>query len=378
MDFMRARSVAGAAAAVVVALTASAVPAHAETAADIMRAELEQGVTDGYPAVLAEVRDASGVTDLAGGVADRATKVPATADAQVRTGSNTKPFIATVILQLAGEGKLSLDDTVDHWLPGLVTGNGNDGTKISIRQLLNHTSGLPDYLDKAMFDDAPVHPNTQWTPEQLVKRAMTKKPTGAPGSGPTYCNTNYILAGMIIKAVTGKEPGDEVQTRIIGPLDLKGTTYPTSDPQMHGNFLHGYSIPSIWIGTPPYNDVTTLNVQSYGAAGGMVSTLQDLAKFQRALLGGKLLQPAQQREVTTPVPASGATNGFSAGLEWFDLPCGRIWAKGGDINGFITGVLNRENGEKQVSYAVNVYSGYGPTNAQKHLYDATQKAICAA
>ncbi|MFI0986039.1 serine hydrolase domain-containing protein [Streptomyces exfoliatus] len=146
----------GAALAVAVALTVTAAGsvhgAPTETADSVMQDGLDAAVAAGYPGATALLRKDGASRYLAAGVDDRATRTPMDPKAQVRIGSNTKPFIGAFTMMLADQGSLSLDDTVDRWLPGVVTGNGNDGKKIKIRQLLNHTSGVPECLDRVTVD----------------------------------------------------------------------------------------------------------------------------------------------------------------------------------------------------------------------------------
>jgi D-alanyl-D-alanine carboxypeptidase len=238
--------------------------------------------------VLAEV-DTPGHTEKArAGVGNLATNAPVPWDAEFRIASFTKPFVATTLLQLVGEGRLSLDDTIGHWLPGVVTGNGNDGNKITVRQLLQHTGGIPNYTDTPEFTWATEQEYDQarfrtYTPAQLVALAMTMPPTFAPGTGFNYSNTDYVLAGMIIQRVTGHRWQDEVTRRIIRPLGLRHTLIPTS-PFIRGPHAHGYQQ---FAADGPLVDVTALNPTGLDAAGAIVSTTADGNRFLRALLGGR-------------------------------------------------------------------------------------------
>ena len=141
------------------------------------------------------------------------------ADSAFRIGSTTKTFVATVVLQLVGEKKLSLDDTVEKWLPGLIKGNGYDGSKITIRQLLNHTSGIADYLTPDLKEKLIENPSENYTAEQLISRALQLEPV----KGWSYSNTNMVIVGLIIQKVTGETYAEQIQKRIINPLSLKET-----------------------------------------------------------------------------------------------------------------------------------------------------------
>lgn len=359
-------------------LTAAAVPANAAgpTPADILRAGAQQGVADGYPGVIGMVRKGDTTQYVQAGVGDRTTKVPADPKAQFRIGSNTKAFISTVLLQLEGEKRLSLDDTVARWLPGAVAANGYDGSTITIRQLLNHTSGLPDYLS-ALQINGPYFLNTNprevLPPQTLVNVGLgLRAPTSAPGEKFGYSNTNYVLAGMVIKAVTGSEPAAEVQRRIIEPLGLRDTTFPTADPALYGNHLHGYAIRAIFIG-----DDTVSNVQVSGSAGAIVSTMDDLATFTRALLTGQLLEPTQLAELKTTVPVT-ADAGYGLGIEHMKLPCGKwAWGHNGAVLGYFSEWITSEDGAEQVLHANNEFHMLAGTQGQAHTGKAMTDAFCA-
>ncbi|MET7643335.1 serine hydrolase domain-containing protein [Streptomyces sp. NPDC005426] len=367
-------------------LTAAAVQANAaarpseSTAtpapADILQAGAQQGVADGYPGVIGMVRQGDTAQYVHAGVGDRGTRVPADPKATFRIGSNTKAFISTVLLQLEGEQRLSLDDTVARWLPGAVAANGYDGSEITIRQLLNHTSGLPDYLS-ALQINGPYFLNTNprevLPPQTLVDVGLgLHAPTSAPGEKFGYSNTNYVLAGMVIKAVTGAEPAAEVRRRIIEPLGLRDTTFPTADPALYGNYLHGYVIRAILI-----SDATVSNVQVTGSAGAMVSTMDDLATFSRALLTGKLLAPAQLAELKTTVPVN-ADVSYGLGLEHMRLDCGKwAWGHNGAVLGYFSEWLTSEDGSEQVLHANNEFHLLGGTQGQAHTGKAMTDAFCA-
>ncbi|MGW2180874.1 serine hydrolase domain-containing protein [Streptomyces sp. NPDC001732] len=348
----------------------------AQTPADILQAGAQQGIADGYPGVIGMVRQGDTTQYVHAGVGNRATKVPADPKAKFRIGSNTKAFISTVLLQLEGEKRLSLDDTVARWLPGAVAANGYDGSKITIRQLLNHTSGLPDYLGSLQINGPyflNTNPRQVFPPQSLVDVALgMRAPTSAPGEKFGYSNTNYVLAGMVIKAVTGSEPAVEVQRRIIEPLGLRDTDFPTADPALYGNHLNGYVIRAILI-----DDATVSNVQVTGSAGAMVSTMDDLATFSRALLTGKLLEPAQMAELKTTVPVT-ADVGYGLGIEHMKLSCGKwAWGHNGAVLGYFSEWLSSEDGTEQVVHANNEFHLLGGTPGQTHTFKAMTDAFCA-
>src|SRR5262249_19201622 len=148
----------------------------------------------------------------------------------------TKTFVAAIVLQLVGEGRLSIADTVERWLPGVVPG----GERITLRQLLNHTSGLFDYAEDNTFGRQLAHPKKVWSPRQLIRIATAHPPLFAPGARWSYSNTGYILLGLIVEQATGNPLGSELRRRIFAPLRLRSTSFDTK-PQIAGQHAHGYT-----------------------------------------------------------------------------------------------------------------------------------------
>lgn len=364
--------------AVVAALTVLASPASAETPAEILQAGAQAGVSAGYPGVIGLVRNGESTQYIHAGYGNLTTKTSADPKAQFRIGSDTKAFTAAVLLQLEAEGKLSLDDPVARWLPGAVNANGNDGTKITVRQVLHQTSGLPDYAGDARFLNSYVantNPRQPWPPQTLVDIATSHPSLSAPGAAFHYSNTNYVVAGMVIKAVTGNEPAAEIQRRVFEPLGLSNTSFPTSDPGLTGDYLNGYYISFGAF----YNDVTVSNVQAFGTAGAIVSTEDDLATFERALLSGKLLPAQQQAELKTTVPVDNAGNQYGLGIGLSPTACGLAWNHSGGVLGYYNLWLTSDDGGKQVLVAANENHLAGAaTRGQTTLSNAALKAYCAS
>lgn len=318
------------------------------------------------PGMIGMVRSGTNTQYAASGYGDMFRRVPADPKAKFRIASNTKAFVATVLLQLEAEGKLSMNDTVDRWLPGLVAANGNDGRKITIRQLLNHTSGLPDYLNDLWISGSyvvDINPHKRWDPRALVKVATSKKSLSAPGTKFNYANTNYILGGLIIQAATGHHPAAEVSSRIIKPLGLTDTTFPEADPKLYGNWLHGYFT---------IRDISFSNVQVLGAAGAIVSTQEDLADFTRALASGRLLPPAQQRELQQVA----SDKPYGLGVIMAKTPCGTAWSHNGAALGYFSQWFTSPDGKTQAVVATNRYNMI-PGKAESAVVKAAQDSYCA-
>jgi D-alanyl-D-alanine carboxypeptidase len=289
------------------------------------------------------------------GVADLATGRPVPADGRFRIASAGKPFVATVVLQLVGEGRMSLDDTVERWLPGVVRGNGNDGRRVTVRQLLQHTSGIhddfPDYVTEAEFLE---HRYDVYTPEELVARAMGHRPDFAPGAAWRYSSTGYILLDMIIERVTGRHWYDEVESRIVRPLGLTQTSWPGLSPHVPRPHARGYQP----LGDGPLVDVTEQVVVDPEAA--ITSTTRDLNRFFRALLGGRLLRPAQLAAMTSTVPVGPELEEFLPGARYGlglmerPLRCGgTYWSHPGGGAGYITDNGVTAGGRRSVVLSVS-------------------------
>jgi D-alanyl-D-alanine carboxypeptidase len=328
---------------------------------------------DGGPGALLHLRDRHGSTVLTSGVADVTSQAPVPRDSRFRIGSMTKPFVATVVLQLVGEDRVSLDAAVEHYLPGVVRGNGNDGRKITVRQLLQHTSGLPDYLSyldmQEVLNDPLAHRDTR----DLVNLALAHPPTFAPGTDWHYSNTNYLLAGMLIEKVTGHTWAEEVRRRIITPLDLRETSVPDDATAIPGPHPRGYVRPGQ---DAPLLDVTAFNPSIAGSAGGIISSGADIDRFLGALVDGRLLHPAQLREMMRTRP-TGDSDGraYGLGLESRPLPCGGLyWGHGGDIIGYETVGGAVVNGS-QATIMVNVDPG-GSDAQDDDMKTAVQTALC--
>ncbi|MEU9699947.1 serine hydrolase domain-containing protein [Streptomyces sp. NPDC047981] len=340
---------AGALAAPAVAATAPKKPDHTVT-----QRALDAAVAEGVPGAVAQARSGrSGWTGTAGerGGQDR-----------YRVGSITKTFVATVLLQLQAEGRLDLDDPVEKWLPGVVRGNGHDGSKMTVRQLLNHTSGVydvtsdPGFQQKVFGEEFLKHRYDTWTPEQLVAVAMTHEPTFAPGTSWSYSNTNYVLAGMVIEKVTGRPYGKEVERRILGPLKLRATSVPGTKARMPQPSSRAFSTLSIDPNATKVYDVTELNPSLAYAAGEMISDSNDLQTFYRALLKGKLLPKAEMRELTRAVPVGEVAPGvhYGLGLMQVKLSCGKeVWGHGGGIHGSSSQAVTTRDGEHSLAMNFN-------------------------
>ncbi|UZJ30871.1 serine hydrolase domain-containing protein [Streptomyces endophytica] len=301
------------------------------------------------------------------GYADLRSRHRMTAADHFRAGSLTKPLVATVILQLVAERRLRLSDpAAAHLPPGTpVTGRhgGTDLRKVTVHQLLDHTSGLFNYTQDPRLarqlhgPGFRPHRYDSHTPDTLLRIALRHPPVAAPGARPhgpegtggapfAYSNTNYLVLGLIIRAVTGHPYATEIRRRILRPAGLDQTSFPGTDPVLPAPHGRAYSR----IGDRRV-DATSLDPSRAGAAGEMVTTLGDLNRFFAALLGGKFLPPRQMAAIRSEKNTGGS---YGLGLYATRLPCGvTVWGHNGDINGSFAQAAGTVGGRHVVSFRVN-------------------------
>ncbi|SEH01589.1 D-alanyl-D-alanine carboxypeptidase [Nonomuraea solani] len=369
----RTRRWTGAAALALAALCTTTV-AHAAAAPTMQQAMDDLVAKDKFPAAVAAVQESDGSTrTYAAGVADLETREEPPANGYVRIGSNTKTFTAVTILQLVGEGKVKLDGPVETYLPGLLRGKGIDGRKITVRQLLQHTSGLPEYTD-FLAKGALPYQHTYFQPRDMLDMALKKKAVFAPGTKWLYTNTNYIVAGLLIEKVTGRPAIEEITNRTIKKTGLTDTYFPNvGDEQVRTPHAKGYHRDDP---AKPLTDITVFDPSSAWTAGQMISTPSDLNRFFTALIDGKLLKPAQLKQMRTTVdaPQIGPGGGYGLGLSRIKLSCGRTaWGHGGAIPGYYTTNAVTENGR-----AAAIAVTHLPTTlpARDHVEASLNTALC--
>ncbi|MGW7575850.1 serine hydrolase domain-containing protein [Streptomyces sp. NPDC054765] len=319
---------------------------------------LHRLVDDGVPGAASLVtRDGYAATRFStAGVADLRSGRRMGPQDHFRAGSLTKTLVATVVLQLVAEGRLSLHDSAAaHLPPGVpATGDGDRSElrRVTIRQLLDHTSGLFNYtqdprLAKQLYGTGfGAHRYDSHTPAELLRIALSHPPVAAPGTRYAYSNTNYLVLGLVIQAVSKKPYATEIRRRILVPARLGHTSFPGTDPVLPRPHGRAYSR----IGDRRV-DATTLDPSRAGAAGEMVTTLGDLNRFFSALLGGRLLAPRQMAQIRNEKGTGGA---YGLGLYATRLPCGvTVWGHTGDINGSYARTAGTTDGRHLVSYRVN-------------------------
>jgi D-alanyl-D-alanine carboxypeptidase len=333
-----------------------------------LRRDVEAVHATGATGVIAATQNAEGHEATArAGVDTLGSDQPVPRDAYYRIGSDTKTFTAVVALQLVAEGTLGLDDTVEQWLPGVVAGNGNDGSRITLTNLLRQTSGLSDYDDLLFGDPEDFTPGayregrfTHHTSRELVDLALTRPPGWLPDAEDpsaetrwAYSNTNYLLAGMIIEKATGHSWEREVHERIIEPLGLAHTLTPGTSAYVPEPTATAYSqLPGREDGQQELTD-TTLAVGP-GPDGAIISTNRDMNTFLRALMGGELLPPEQLAAMKETVPSDEPGHAYGMGL-WWAPRCGDgegLWFHGGTSFGTISETGVTDDGSAAATAAV--------------------------
>jgi D-alanyl-D-alanine carboxypeptidase len=290
------------------------------------------------------------------GVADLGTGAPMTLEHRFRIASVTKLYVATVVLQLVDEGAFELDGEV-----GLIEGG------VTVRQLLNHTSGLPHgvELDELLepYRENLAH-RPEWTPREMLALIESRPRLSAPGEGWFYTGSNYVVLGLLVEETTGASLSEELRRRILDPVGLADTELPelTSTP---AGLARGY-LPAdnpVLPGPGP-GPVDVSDVEPFGwGGGGMISSARDVARFLQALLGGELFSPAMRSEMLTTVPSDWEeSDGYGLGIEevtsfWGleQSPCGPAWGHFGLAFGYTTIALGSRNGDRQVVVMFNTH-----------------------
>jgi D-alanyl-D-alanine carboxypeptidase len=334
--------------------------------AEVLQRKLDAVHAAGMPGAFAEIRDGRRTWTPTTGVADVTTGAPVRDGMRHRVGSITKTFVATTVLQLVGERRIALDAPIGRYLPWVPA---ETGRAVTVRMLLNHTSGIGNYTAVLIQtpDDLVTMGQTIYAPKELARIGLAAPPTNAPGAAWSYSNTNYILAGLIIEKVTGHNYRAEVSRRILRPLGLRDTYFEGADPVIRGPHMNAY-VP--WI-DGNLRDFSRYNMTWGSSAGEMVSTARDLNTFYRALLTGKLLTKGLLRQMQTTVPedpSQPAAGGYGLGLYWTQLPCGKFWGHDGGTIGHQTISWHSADGRTQMTYAQSM-AFYQTSTTEPHPID---------
>lgn len=358
-------TVLGVGAGMVAASTRAVAAGEVSAAHPNLKSALDSVHRAGMPGVFAEVRDGSTIWRGASGVADLRTGRPVEPGMRHRVGSLTKTFTAVAVLRLVEQGRIGLDAPIGRYLPELVP--GERGRQVTVRMLLNHTSGFPEYLPYAFpsLQPSPSGPSgdslddnrfRQFDPIELIRMGVTAPPAGEPGSTPgTYSNTNYLLLGRLLEHVTGIPAEQYITREVIDRAGLRHTGFPTGT-RIKGPHPRMYE--ALFGLIDPPRDYSVYNMSWVSTGAGLISTVADLNTFYRMLLGGEILQPSSLAEMQRTVPVISQTGEpitYGLGLHKFTLPgCGPLWGHDGTVWGAGTMSLHNADGKRQMTVAVNL------------------------
>jgi D-alanyl-D-alanine carboxypeptidase len=300
----------------------------------------------GAPGVILEATIDGATLTATAGLADIGTGRVIANSNPFRIGSLTKTFTAALSLLLAEDGTLKLSDSVEDLLPGVVP----NGSEISIQMLLNQTSGLFDYTDDPqVFGVYETDPSYVWEPGRLIQIATSHPPLFSPGDRWAYSNTNYIVLGRILEAVTEK-PLDRLFTeRLFAPFGLAETRLATNS-ELPTGAVHGYLLdPSGRLA-----DASSIDPSEGWAAGGIVSTVADVTRFYAALLGGHILDSDHLEMMLRTVPADDPLiHAYGLGIYEHEVDCGVVWGHDGQIFGYQTFAFASRAADRMLVAVVN-------------------------
>jgi D-alanyl-D-alanine carboxypeptidase len=360
------------------AASAPAASTAAPTAAPSPGPALEAAIA-GLPradatAALVRVGGKEGTWRGSSGVHDLETGRPADPAARFRAGSVTKVFTAAVALQLAREGRLDLDRSARSYLPELIPASYG---RVTVRQLLDHTHGIPapDFpgttVEEAYANRFQVH-----DPEAMVRSATSKKPEFAPGERQHYLNIGYTVTGLLIERVTHDSYERQVARRVLGPLGLRDTYFPGTNPRITGPHNHGYQTMRLDDGTTGLRDVSVWGSTDGWAAGDIISTTADLERFTGALFKGRVVRgPLLEEMFTLPDVTdfgTGEPAAYSVGLSMKVLGGREVWGKTGGRWGYNAAIASTRDGSRTLVYGVN------STDAKGQGMNRTAESIMVA
>ncbi len=304
---------------------------------------------------------------LASGMADTALKIPLKPSDRLLQGSVGKTYVAAVVLQLVHEGKIKLDEKVSTYLGHLPwysrLANGSD---ITVRHIMNHTSGVVRYEFKPEFTrDLTASPDKVWKPEELIAYLLDSPAPFGPGTGWEYSDSNYILLGMIIERVTGNKYYAEMQRRLLVPLGLRNTV--PSDSRTVPGLAQGYAGPRNQFGGADAmisNGRFAINPQFEWTGGGIASTTEDLARWAKLLYEGKAFDPSLMAQALDAVPARlGRDVKYGLGVIVRPTALGTTYGHSGFFPGYLTEVMYFPEMKVAVAVQTNSSTGRSPAAA---------------
>jgi D-alanyl-D-alanine carboxypeptidase len=330
-------------------------------------------IPGGPPGAIVTLRSGSHTTVLKAGFADvRARRSPEATD-HMRIASIAKAFSGALAFKLIARGRLSLNDTVGASAPGLPS----SWAAVTLRELLNHTSGLPDYTKSNGFlKQFQTDPHGFVSPQKIISWVAGEGTVFDPGKRYEYSNTDNIVVGLIAEHATGTSYATLLRDLIFGPLKLTGTSFPT-EPPLPSPFIHGYATEA---GHPPTDISTLLSPSGAWASGAIVSSPNDLNTFIGAYLSGRLVSPSLQHSQLQFVPGSSSpagpgTNSAGLGIFRYRTRCGTVYGHTGTFPGYVQFAAATRNGSRAVTASFNISAPKGVL--LDRLRHAEETAVCA-
>jgi D-alanyl-D-alanine carboxypeptidase len=335
----------------------------------------------GPPGVIAIVQRGQHREIHSFGVRNLKGDLPMRANDRMRLASTSKAFSGAVALSLVSKRTLSLNDTIGEFLPGLPR---EDWRAVTLRQLLNHTSGLPNFTeDLDYLADLQASPKDAPRPRKLLSYVEEEPLNFEPGTQYEYSNSDNVTIGLMVEAATGRTYEDQLRKRVYRPLGLKKTNLPAGS-SLTKPYIHGYdNDPS----QEPPEDLSEVLASGWPwAAGGMVSTPSDLNDFARGYVGGELFDPqtrGRQRQVVeggSSDPPGPGKNSAGLGIFRYETRCGTVWGHTGNYPGYTQFLAASPNGKRSVTVSVNEQLSpvHGAPGVFEALRRAEVKAVCAA
>ena len=293
----------------------------------------------------------------------------------MRIASISKAFNGAVALHLMAQGRLSLDDTIGGLLPGMMPAAWS---AVTVRQMLNHTSGLPDYTQSDAFrEHVAKDPRGFVSPMRIIDWVRGDGLNFKPGSRYEYSNTDNIVVGLIAQRVSGQSYDHLLSTIVFRPASLTQTTFPTRRLSLPAPFLHGYRVTP---GKPPQDVTTFLSPSGAWASGAIVSSPADLGAFIRADLAGRFFGNAQRHQQMQFVrgsssPAGPGTNSAGLAIFRYQTRCGTVYGHTGNFPGYVQWAAATSNGGRSVTTSLNIPAPSGALLAQ--LRSVQVSAVCA-
>jgi D-alanyl-D-alanine carboxypeptidase len=312
--------------------------------ADGLRAGLERLGKSRGPGLYALVTDGGEVVfEHAVGVADLREPRPIGGADRFRIGSVTKTYVSALVLQLVAEGVIGLGDPVPRWLPGVVP----DADGITVAVLLRMRSGLPDYVPVIVGDPPDLSVlERYWAPRELVAAALSSADRIGAAERYRYCNTDYVLLGMVVEAATGERVDAQLWERVFRPLGLDDTTLPIVDPLIRGAHATGH----LRVGGGAYQEFTAVSPSESWTAGGIVASGRDVAAFMTALLGGKVLDEDGLALMTTATEPLDGWRARGIGLTRYDFGGTIAYGHHGGVPGYTTMAFGTTGGRAVVIF----------------------------